>query len=92
MMNQEEFLTRLASGERYEDLIHEATMRRIAEESGLDYQQLISEPARMVEQPQAPRYDLRTLAYQMARRQSGARKERMSEHGMNAGITPSSGR
>jgi len=91
MMSQEEFLTRLASGEQYEDLIHEATMRRIAEESGLDYQQLISEPARMVEQPQAPRYDLRTLAYQMARYQSNARTARMSEHGMNAGITPAGG-
>ena len=92
MMSQEDFLTRLANGEQYEDLIREATMRRIAEENGMDYQQLISESAQMLEQSQAPQHDLRGLAYQMARRQSGARTERMSEHGMNAGITPSNGR
>jgi len=92
MMNQEEFFTRLASGEQYEDLIREATMRMIAEESGMDYQQFLSERAQMIEQPQEPQYDLRALAYQMARQQSNARTARMGEHGMNAGITPASGR
>jgi len=91
MMTQEEFFSRLASGEQYADLIREASLRMIAEESGTDYDQMVAESARMVEQPQAPQHDLRGLAYQMARRQSGARTERMSEHGMNAGITPAGG-
>ncbi len=91
MMTQEEFLTRLASGEQYEDLIREATLRRIAEESGVDYHQLIPGNAHIAELSQTPQYDLLALAYQMDRRQSSARTAHMSEHGMDAGITPANG-